>query len=413
MHNPLSKLSLSHRNILLTGGSGCIGSQLAKALKSQGATLLLATSQQPESFKARQNVSYFHADFTNSQTHHPDYWQEVIESNDIDCVVNLAGGTSAPKSTHKHDVALRDINYYPVQAMATAISNVDSAELIYVSSMATKRVFPVELTEYSHSKFLAEEATRQVGGIIVRPDLVFSDHDSVSMRHAFSPNEVATLKMPLPVIGSGKQTLQPVSLSETIEGLCRLIENPSRYKGEEFDFVGPDIFSQIGLLSLFKTIRGEKFYPMFFSASCKSFGLFKELAQAVPYGSFNASLIGALENADTHPSVSGFCPQKFKQLLDKQELVSLYDTLDKDSLTFIKPPVKELLMEILSSSKAMGISTQLSFYLVKEFIKAILAGSKQYTAMGDERKGTRDISLADLSQTQPDESESSSTSLRR
>ena len=371
--------------ILITGAGGCIGQNFMKSVA--GRPLVVASSR--PGLKDKENTTYFHADFSDKKTHEADFWSEHIEKNNVGVIVNLAGGAYAPFGG-----SLQDINLHPVAAMATASKNT-GAHLVQISSMAALKVFPTDETDYSKTKYEAEERVRETTDdyTIVRPDLVFADHSTVSMRHAFSPNEVVTLPGPTVVLGKGYQTLQPVGLGDTVQGLKAIAENPGKAKGESINFLGPDIISQIGLFSMLKEARGESFFPAkieFDSCAAKSI---KKLATLEPFGSFNPSLMGALENGDKRESVAGYDNRRFIELLDGKELTSLSSVLDQSQLKFIKPPVAELAGRVLKNPEAIVAAGTFVASVMPSMVGAIARGSKQYMNNGTEKKRPLDIIL--------------------
>ena len=87
--------------ILITGGTGFVGTQLTSRLIQDGHEMTILSRSAKRSGELPRGISYLHGDPTQKGL-----WQEAIKNHDA--VINLAGASIFAKWTEKHKKAIRE-----------------------------------------------------------------------------------------------------------------------------------------------------------------------------------------------------------------------------------------------------------------------------------------------------------------
>jgi uncharacterized protein YbjT (DUF2867 family) len=109
-------------------------------------------------------------------------------------------------------------------------------------------------SRYHQSKWAAEEAVRSspIPWTIFRPSIIYGRGDQfVNLLAGFVDRYPF-----VPVIGAGRQRLQPVPVEQVAEGFARAVTLPSTAK-QAYEVVGPDAVTMLQLLDLIGVARGR------------------------------------------------------------------------------------------------------------------------------------------------------------
>jgi len=87
--------------ILITGGTGFVGTHLTSRLLREGHEITVLTRSRKEAEKKTPNVSYLHSDPVQKGA-----WQSVIKDHDV--IINLAGASIFSKWTEENKRAIRE-----------------------------------------------------------------------------------------------------------------------------------------------------------------------------------------------------------------------------------------------------------------------------------------------------------------
>lgn len=196
--------------ILITGGTGFIGTHLEKRLKQDHHQISLLTRNQPKSSNnwIRGNI------------------QDLELNQDFDAIVHLVGIIrETPRQTFMNVHAQGTANL-----IREAKKN-GNPHIIYISALGTR---PNAKSRYHQSKYQAEEYIRQsdLPYHIIRPSLVFGPNDG------FLSMLQGQLKLPLvPIIGSGTSLMQPIHVQDLVDGIAKILTDPP--KKRLLDAAGP------------------------------------------------------------------------------------------------------------------------------------------------------------------------------
>lgn len=123
---------------------------------------------------------------------------------------------------------------------------------LHMSALGTR---PDARARYHRTKWAAEEAVRAsgLGWTIFRPSIIYGRGDQFVTMLA---HMVARYRV-VPVIGSGRQRLQPVPVEHVAEGFARALALPATEK-HVYEVAGPDAVTMLELLDLIGAALGRR-----------------------------------------------------------------------------------------------------------------------------------------------------------
>jgi len=216
--------------ILITGGTGFVGTQLTSRLIEDGHEVTILSRSAKRSGEVPQGISYLQGDPTQKGP-----WQEAIKSHDA--VINLAGASIFAKWTEEHKKAIRESRVSTTQNIVQGIpSNPQKQFTLFSTSAVGYYGFcgDEELTEQSPpgNDFLARIAlewegealkAREKGArvVITRFGIVMGEKGG-----ALSQMIPLFKKYIGGPIGSGKQWFSWVHIKDLSEAFAFLMKHP-------------------------------------------------------------------------------------------------------------------------------------------------------------------------------------------
>ncbi len=216
--------------ILMTGGTGFVGTQLIARLVQDGHDLTILTRSLKSSKGTLPGISYIEGDPTRKGP-----WQQSIK--DHDAVINLAGASIFSKWTEEHKRAIRESRIHTTQNIVEGIpSHPDKPFTLFSTSAVGYYGFcgDEELTEESPpgNDFLARVAVewegealkaREKGArvVITRFGIVLGEKGG-----ALSQMIPLFKKYIGGPIGSGKQWFSWVHIKDLVEAFAFLMKHP-------------------------------------------------------------------------------------------------------------------------------------------------------------------------------------------
>lgn len=207
--------------ILVTGGTGFIGSHLLERLSSSGvpARCLLRRTKSPRSLPAGVEPAF--GDLAGGQG--------IVEAlAGVDTVIHLAGVTKALTAREYYSG-----NVQATENLARALAG-RPTRLVHVSSLAAigpsndgtpvcEEEDPHPLTHYGKSKLEAERLVRELapGAIIVRPPVVYGPRDTDVFRLLKSISQGLVLE-----ISGGDRWFSAIYADDLVDGLLAAAESP-------------------------------------------------------------------------------------------------------------------------------------------------------------------------------------------
>lgn len=197
MHTP--------KNVLLVGGSGFIGQQVAHLLVSRGCTVRIPTRRRS---RVQSLLTLPTAEVIEANVHDRLTLQNLMEGQDtvisLVGILHSSGGRPYGRDFARAHVALP-------QAIARTAEAADIKRIVHVSALGAERTAP---SEYLRSKADGEAAIRggSVPWVIMRPSVVFGPGDSflnlfANLQHLF----------PVMPLGGAKARMQPVYVGDVAQ----------------------------------------------------------------------------------------------------------------------------------------------------------------------------------------------------
>jgi uncharacterized protein YbjT (DUF2867 family) len=259
-------------NVLLTGGSGFVGSHLARALRAAD-YVVIETRRDVDG-----RTAAVRADFTRDLTVR-DWLPKLVG---IDAVINAVGivrehGSQTFENIHKR----------APQALFTACVAAGVRRVVQISALGADR----GMTRYFLSKRAADDylATLPLEWTIVRPALVFGP--GASSARLFT--KLAQLPV-VPLPGRGEQRVQPLHIDDLTEALVHLLADASTHRAR-VELVGPQSFSLRELLVGLRT-TGRMNPPRFLSVPMPFMRVAANVAALRPISPLDNEILALLES---------------------------------------------------------------------------------------------------------------------
>lgn len=223
-----------NKHILLTGGTGAIGSRLAAALTRRGYQLTILSHRKLE-FDDEEKPQYVQADITDARA-----LADALRVVSFDVVIHLAG------VTHAHDnERYFEVNTEGTKNVLAACEEKTISRFIYISS----RVAGEHAGAYARSKLFAEEAVRNSNfpWVIVRPSEVYGG----DAREAIS-SLITIMKRwhVAPIIGSGEYRVAPVWVEDVVNAIVSSVERGHPRK--TYTLCGPQEYTYTAMIDMIK-----------------------------------------------------------------------------------------------------------------------------------------------------------------
>ncbi len=209
--------------ILVVGGTGFVGRNLIRRLRQKGlmvraAVRDLARAQQ----LADLGVEVVPGDISDKAS------LEHAAAG-VERIVHLVGIIQeSPGAT------FNAVHVEGTRNLAEAAKKAGVRHFFYQSALGTR---PGAKSEYHRTKWQAEEIVRASGipYTILRPSLIYGPGDQFTLRLA----EIIRQSPVLPIIGSGKSKVQPISLDDVVSCIVKAVTSEA-FLNETYEIGGPE-----------------------------------------------------------------------------------------------------------------------------------------------------------------------------
>ncbi len=238
---------MNKKRVVLTGGSGFIGSTVANRLCEAGWEVLVPTRH---ASRAAHVLPLPTAEVVEADIHDPQTLRRLFAG--ADAVVNLVGVLhSRPGTPYGPDFARAHVEL--PQKIVAACGEAGVARLVHISALGADANGP---SEYQRSKAAGEAAVRAAGAAlawtILRPSVVFGRGDSFLNLFA----GLARLFPALPLAGAGAR-FQPVFVEDVAEVVARSLETPAA-AGQTWELAGPTVYTLRQLVEYVCELLGKR-----------------------------------------------------------------------------------------------------------------------------------------------------------
>jgi NADH dehydrogenase len=234
---------MNHRQILVVGGSGFIGSHVVAQLAAQGCKVIVPTRHRE---RARHLLLLPRVDVIEAQVSEPGVLEKLAQGCDaaISLVGILHGRAAGPDWGTDFNRAHVELPRLLVKACAAQ----GVRRLVHVSALGVteggERTLP---SRYLRSKAAGEAVIRTAPGLdwtVLRPSVVFGADDAFM-------NVFARLQALLPLIGLAGSTarFQPVWVADVAQAVVNVLDAPQTH-GKVYPLVGPEVFTLRQLVEL-------------------------------------------------------------------------------------------------------------------------------------------------------------------
>lgn len=224
--------ALEGRLVVVTGGSGFLGQQVAQALLARGARVRIAARHPEKAFSLKPLANLGQLQFAR-----------VDVSDRSDCTRVVAGADAVVSLVGSFEGNLDRLMGEAPGWLAEAAAAEGAAAFVHVSGIAD----PGEAEDpspYACAKRLGERRVLAAfpRASILRPSILFGADDQFVNMFA---GLIARLPV-LPVFGP-EARIQPLFVADCAEAVARALENPGAHGGKIFEIAGPEVITMMDL----------------------------------------------------------------------------------------------------------------------------------------------------------------------
>ncbi|MBI5453292.1 MAG: complex I NDUFA9 subunit family protein [Deltaproteobacteria bacterium] len=212
--------------ILMTGGTGFVGTHLAIELASRSyKAVCLARDPKKAAPLAQKGVSFVKGDVTDPATLPPAF-------KDVDTVIHLVGILVESKGA-----TYRRVHVEGTRNVVEACLKAGVKRYIHISALGTRKD---AVSEYHRTKWEAEEIVRSSGldYTILRPSVMFGEGDKFTNTFASAMRLSPFVIVP----GNGKNRMQPIFVKDVAKALAASVGMEAT-KGKTYEIAGPKALS--------------------------------------------------------------------------------------------------------------------------------------------------------------------------
>lgn len=222
--------ALAGKLVVLMGGSGFLGSQVAQVLLNRGARLRIASRHPEQSFKLRPLANLGQIQFVRANATNKASVERVITG--ADAVINLVGSFEG-----NLERLMGDAPGWMAEAAAANGANA----FVHVSAIVPDEH---EGNRYAGAKRLGEERVMAAfpGATILRPSLLFGQGGGVT--DLFAP---IIAKLPVVPVFGPEADVAPVYVADVAEAAVRALEGPENFGGKTYELGGPEVMTMLAL----------------------------------------------------------------------------------------------------------------------------------------------------------------------
>jgi uncharacterized protein YbjT (DUF2867 family) len=232
----------SHRMILVTGGTGFVGSRIVHCLRAQDRTVrcLVRDSERAGQLRA------WGCELVQGDVTDPESLARAVEG--CDAVVHLVAIiTGKPEDFER-------VMVQGTHDLVAAATSAGVKRFVLMSALGTGEATR-ELTPYFRAKWAMEQTVTAspLAHTIFRPSFVFGRDGGVL------PTFIRLVRYSpvIPVIGPGSQRLQPIWVEDVAAYFAKAIDLPAA-AGRLFEIGGPDVVTWDELYSRIASVLGKR-----------------------------------------------------------------------------------------------------------------------------------------------------------
>jgi uncharacterized protein YbjT (DUF2867 family) len=224
--------------LLVTGGGGFSGARIVARLVSEGERPRVLVRDEAA---ARRKLPAQSVDIAVGDTTRPDTLDAALAG--VETVIHTAFITADRKQGP-------GVNYYTTNVEGTrnlvaAAKRAGTRRMVVLSGLGTRAA---KSGSYMEGRYLAEQAVRESGlaWSILGPSVQFGPGAAFFKGLADLIRQAPVV----PMVGSGRQRFQPISVEDVVTCLLKMAHEPARYDGQRVDVGGPEIYAYARILDM-------------------------------------------------------------------------------------------------------------------------------------------------------------------
>jgi uncharacterized protein YbjT (DUF2867 family) len=209
--------------LLVTGGTGFVGSHLIKRLREEGLTVRALVRDPAKATKLRElGAEVVPGDVSDKAS-----LEKAVRG--VERVVHLVGIIQEAPG-----VTFAGVHVEGTRNLLEAARKAGVGHFLYQSALGTRAN---AASKYHRTKWEAEELVRQSGipSTVLRPSLIYGPGDQFTIRLS----EMIRLSPVLPIIGSGGSKVQPIFISDVVACIVKAVAGDA-YLNELYELGGPE-----------------------------------------------------------------------------------------------------------------------------------------------------------------------------
>ncbi len=232
--------------VFVTGGTGFVGRAVVAALAARGHRLrCLVRPGSERRLPAGDGIERVSGDVTEPA-------RLASAARGADAIVHLVG---IIREQPQRRVTFERLHSEATQHVLAAAREAGTRRFLHMSALGTR---PGARSRYHQTKWAAEEAVRGSGldWTIFRPSVIFGRNDGFVTLLA----RLVRWFPVVPVIGDGRNRLQPVAVETVAEGFARALERPASI-GQALEVAGPRAYTFDAILDEIGAALGRRSVP--------------------------------------------------------------------------------------------------------------------------------------------------------
>ena len=232
-------------DVLVAGGTGFIGSHVVDELHETGRHRLIVMTRNPDRAAAREGIEYVRGDVADAAS-------LIAATRGVEAVVHCVQFPNHPVENPTRGWTYEKVDGDGTERMVRACKDNGVQRFIYVSGAGVR---PGRTENWFRAKERAERAVVQSGMeyVIIRPSWVYGPQDR-------SMNKFVTfvkLLPVVPVIGSGRELVQPVLVFDVAKVVARAVDDP-KATNQVFEVGSREPISMDGIIQTIMKVVGKQ-----------------------------------------------------------------------------------------------------------------------------------------------------------
>lgn len=233
--------ALQGKLVVMTGGSGFLGTHIAQALLEQGARLRIASRHPEKAYRLKPLANLGQLQFVRCDVTKPDSVAAIMYG--ADAVINLVGA---------FDGDVMALIAGGAGNVARAAAQAGAGAMVHVSAIGADLA--------SDAKYAVAKAQSEVEVLaafpkatVVRPSLLFGDDDTFLTMFAGLIS-----KLPVLPVFAPQAKLQMLFVDDAADAIVAALSDPATHGGKTYEIAGPEAITMLELHQRIARAQGRR-----------------------------------------------------------------------------------------------------------------------------------------------------------